>query len=416
MLKLLLSLLLLFTIGGAKMLETKLPNGVKLLIKETQGKGIVSAVMFIKAGQHGEVKKGETHLLMNLLTKGSKNFDSYRIASTFEDYGGYIYSSSADDYSEIGFSTHVDGLKEALIVFKDILQNPLLKEEDIEREKKNTIISIRSKREKGFQYAMEHLRKLTYRGTAYETSPLGTEEDIEKIDRKDLLRRYKEILKGENVVFVLVGDVKTEDILEQVKNTLSVIPEGEYRLPIKTLSIKESKVEKVKREGTQATILCAFNAPRINSEGYFTFKVLTSLLGDGMTSKLFKELREKRGYAYATFAFYPTRLSSPRMFSYIGTSPQKREGALKDMLMVIRELKVNEEEVELAKNKIIGDFLLDHQTRLKQAWYLGFYETMGLGWRMDEAYPQRIKEVSTKDLLKLAKTYTEHYHCIVVEP
>ena len=398
------------------MLERELPNGVKLLIKETEGKGIVSAVMFIRAGQHGETKRGETHLLMSLITKNTKNYNSYQIASAFEDYGGYIYSSSADDYSEIGFSTHAEGLGKALEVFKDILTNPSLQEEDIEREKRNTIVNIRSKREKGFQYAMEHLRKLTYNGTPYETSPLGTEEDIEKIDKNDLLRRWKEILKGENVVFALVGDVKAEQVLPKLEEILRAIPSGEYKLPSESVQIDKTQVLRVKREGTQATILCAFNAPPKDSEDYFTFKVLASLLGDGMTSKLFKELREKKGYAYATFAFYPTRLNSPRLFSYVGTSPEKKENALKDMLKVIKELDTNEEEVELAKKKIIGDFLLDHQTRIRQAWYLGFYEVMGFGWQMDAKYTEKIEEVSAAKLKETLKQYDEKYHCVVVEP
>ncbi len=412
----LVALLLLNFGGNAKMVEKRLDNGVKLIVKETEGKGIVSAVMFIKAGQWGEKLRGETNLLMNLLIKESKNFSTYEVASTFEDYGGYIYASSADDYSEIGFSTHRDGLEKALKVFKDLLLNPALKEEDIEREKRNTIIAIRSKREKGFQYAMEHLRKLTYEGTPYETSPLGTEEDIQKIDRNHLLRRLKEILKGKNVVFALVGDVKAQEVLPKLEKILSLIPQGEYEPPVKDSQIKEDKVLKVKREGTQATILCAFNAPPITSDDYFSFKVLVSLLGDGMTSKLFKELREKKGYAYATFAFYPTRISSPRMFSYIGTSPDKRENALKDMLKVIKELKVEEQEVELAKNKIIGDFLLDHQTRMRQAWYLGFYEVVGFGWKMDSQYPERIKKVSAEHLTKAAEIYTKLHHCVMVEP
>ena len=409
--------LLIFSFGGAQVIERVLPNGVKLIVKETKGKGIVSGVVFFRGGQHGEKKRGETHLLFTLLLKGSEKYpSSYEISLPFESYGGFIYSSSGDDFSEIGFATRVEGIEEGLKVIRDVIERPLLREEDIEREKKNTIVSIRSKRERGMEFAMENLRKLTYRGTPYETSPLGTEESVKGIGREDLIRRLSELRKGRNIVVSVVGDMPAGKMIKLLEEAFSGIEGGSISLREEENPIEESKVVRVKREGTQATILCAFNAPPRTSEDYFTFKVLSSALGNGMTSLLFRELREKRGYAYATYAFYPTRVSSPRFFSYIGTSPEKKEEALRDMISLVRNPELTDEDVELARRKIIGDFLLDHQTRLRQAWYLGFYEVIGLGWRMDGEFPKKIEGVTTEEVKKAVSKYIDPYHCVVVEP
>jgi len=403
--------------GGSKVVEKTLSNGIKLIVKETKGKGIASAVIFFRGGQNGEKVKGETHLLFTLLLKGSEKYpSSYDVSLPFESYGGYIYTSSGDDFSELGFSTQVDNLEKALSVVKDVLSNPLLREEDIEREKKNTVVAIRSKRERGMEFAMENLRKLTYKDTPYETTPLGTEESVSSITRENLLRRLKEVRRGGNMVVSFTGDLPAGRVLKLLEDIFGDIEPGTIDIEEREFPIEEEEVLRVKREGTQATILCAFNAPRKGTADYYTFKVLASALGDGMTSKLFVELREKRGYAYATYAFYPTRYSAPRLFAYIGTSPQKKEDALRDLLSIIREPKLTEEEVEIAKNKIVGDFLLDHQTRIRQAWYLGFYEVMGLGWRTDEEYPKRIKSVSLKEVEETIHKYIDKYHCVVVEP
>jgi len=406
-----------FCFGGVKVREVDLPNGVKVLYKETKGKGIVSGVVFFRGGQNGEKIPGETHLLFTLLLKGSKGYPtSYEISLPFERYGGYIYSSSGNDFSEIGFTTKVEGFKTALSVLSDVIENPLLREEDLERERRNTLIAIRSKRERGMEFAMENLRKLTYKGTPYETSPLGTEESVERIKREDLIRRLEEIRRGGNMVISIVGDMPAEEALSLIERAFSSVPKGELKIEEVENRIEEEEVIRVKREGTQATILCAFNAPPRKSRDYFTFKVLSSALGEGMTSKLFRELREKKGYAYATYAFYPTRLSSPSLFAYIGTSPEKRESALRDLIKVVRNPELSEEDVEIARRKIVGDFLLDHQTRLRQAWYLGFYEVMGLGWRMDEEFPKRIEEVTLEEVKKAIGRYIDKYHCVVVEP
>ena len=410
-------LLFFLSFGGNSVKEYTLENGVKVILKETRGRGIVSGVIFFKGGLHGEKKKGETTLLFTMLLKGTEKYPtSFDVSYPFEKFGGYIYSSSGDDFSEIGFSTKLEGLEEGLDVIKDILTSPLFRKEDLEREKRNQIIAIRSKFERGMSYAYEELRKLTFKGTAYETSPLGREEDVKTVSPKDLQRRYSEIKRGENVVAVFVGDFKAEEIYPIIRNTLSVIPSGKYELRGKDVKIEKNEVRKIKREGTQATILCAFNAPSKDSEDYFSFKVFNSILGEGMTSKLFRKLREEKGYAYATYSFYPTRFFSPRLFAYIGTSPDKKENALRDLIEVVSEREITEEELKLAKRKIIGDFLLDHQTRLRQAWYLGFFEVMGLGWKTDEEYPERIEKVSLEEVMRAVEKYINYHHCVVVEP
>ncbi|WP_448588219.1 M16 family metallopeptidase [Thermocrinis sp.] len=401
--------------GGPNLREVVLENGVKLILKETKGKGIISGYIFVKGGTHGEEKRGTTNLVASLLTKGTKTYSSYEIASAFEDWGGFISSSSADDYVEISFSTRPEGLDRALKVISSVLLEPSFKEEDMEVEKARILSAIRSRRESGFELAMERLRLITYRGTAYEVSPLGKEEDIQRITREDLLRRWNELLKGKNVIVAVVGDLELSEMESKLSKTFSLIPAGEFRFKSDSVPVNGRFVERVKREGAQATILCAFQGMPL-SQDFFAFRVLNSVLGDGMTSLLFDELREKRGYAYATYSMYPTRLFSPRLFAYIGTSPEKKEDALRDLIWVIEKASITKEDVELAKKKIIGGYLLDRQTRLRQAFYLGFWEVMGFGYKMEEEYTRSIERVSLEDVLRVRRILENNHHCVVVEP
>lgn len=402
--------------GGEKVHSVVLDNGVRLIIKQTHGKGIVAGVIFIKSGVHGESKKGITNLITTLITKGTKKYSSYDIASAFEDYGGGISANTSDDYVEIAFATKVEGLQRGFEVIRSMLYEPAFNEEDISREKTNIISAIRSRRERGYELAMEHLRALTFKGTDYEVSPLGKEEDIKSITKEDLINRWKDLLKGGSVVVSIVGDIRPEKVEPMIKPLFLEMPTGAFDLGKKDVYIQTNQVQKVKRPGAQTTLLCAFNAPKVEDKDYYNFKVFVSALGNGMTSKLFKELREKKGYAYATYAYYPTRLFSPRMFAYVGTSPEKSQSALEDLIKVVQSSELTQEDVKLAKSKLVGDFLLDHQTRLKQAWYLGFYEIMGLGWKMDELYPEKVESVSYQDVLEVQKKYLAKHQCVVVEP
>jgi len=409
-------LLLGLVYGGQNLKEVVLENGVKLILKETKGRGIIAGSIFIKGGTHGEGKRGTTNLMAVLLTKGTKTYSSYEIASAFEDWGGFISSSAADDYVEISFATRPQGLDQALKVIESMLLEPSFKEEDLQVEKRRALSRIRSRREDGFELAMEKLRLITYRGTTYEVSPLGTEEDLQKIGREDLLKRWEELLKGKNVVVAVVGDVDLVEMERKFSEVFSRLPSGEFSFSTQELLVEDSLIQKVQRDGSQATVLCAFQGVPPKGKDFFAFRVLNSILGDGMTSKLFDELREKRGYAYATYSMSPIRLYSPRLFAYIGTSPEKKESAIKDLIWVVQDANITEEDIALAKRKIIGGYLLDRQTRGRQAFYLGFWEIVGFGYKMEQDYVKHIEEVSLQDVLKVRDALKKGYHCVVVEP
>jgi len=239
--------------GGTTLTEKTLSNGTKLILKETKGKGLVAGVVFVKGGVYGEKKRGLTALLFTLLLKGTESYpDASAVSYPFEKFGGSVYSSSGEDFSEVGFATKVEGLEEGLKVIKEVLTKPLLKEEDIEREKKNQIMAIRSKRERGMSLAYEELRKLTYAGTPYETSPLGTEEDVKSITREDLLKRLEELVRGGNLVVVLVGDFKAEEVLPLLEETFSSIPEGSLEIKPFDKKIEKDALKKELRPPSSA--------------------------------------------------------------------------------------------------------------------------------------------------------------------
>ena len=401
-----------------EVIKETLPNGVTLLIKPTEGLGIVSVATFIRGGILDEPLNGLTRLTIYMLLKGSKHYKKEQISATFEDFGGGIATVTHTEFSVIEFSTKVEGLKKGLAVLRDMLENPLFPEQDLEREKKNTITAIKSKKEKPFQYAYSELKKITYGGTPYANDVLGEEESVSKIRREDLVKRWEQLKEGGRFVVSLVGDINdTKETLKWLEETFEWLPKKGFSYPNYDKKVVKNELKILQREGSQATILCAFNAPNYKGEDYYAGKVFNAVLGDGFTSLLFRELREKRGYAYATTSFYPTSVNMPRLFTYIGTSPEKSQNALEDMLKVTESFPFKEEDVEVAKRKIVGEWLMDHQTRARQAWYLGWFETVGLGYETDKFYTERIKAVSFDEVIKIREQYIDHlHHCVMVRP
>lgn len=395
-----------------------LPNGLTVVLKQTKGFGIVSGVLFFRGGILDEKVAGSTRLATYLTIKGSERFSKDEIAETFEDYGGGLGTSTADEYSTVEFSTKVEGLRRAFEVLGDMVLRPRFSEEDLEREKRNTITAIRSEKENPFRFAYSELKRLTFGGTPYERDTLGDEESVMGITREVLLKRWGELVKGGRMVLSVVGDFESaKEVLKSIGEFFGAVPSEGFSYPRFEKPIGENALKRVHREGSQSTIICAFNAPAYDSGDYWAGKVFNAVLGDGFTSLLFRELREKRGYAYATTSFYPTKINLPRFFTYVGTSPDKEEGALRDMLEITASMPFGAEDVEVAKRKIVGDWLMDHQTRLRQAWYLGWFETIGLGYELDAVYTDRIREVSFEEVRAIREKYIDSlHHCAVVSP
>lgn len=403
------------------MIKHILPNKATILYKETSGKGIISGVIFIKGGsiEDPKGKKGLNHLLFRMLLKKTKNLSGLEINKVFEDSGGHISASGGEEFSTIEFALRVEDFEKGMDVLKDILYNPVFEKEKLNQEINNTIAQINAKKEEGFSYALDELRKEIYKNTPYETSPLGTPEDLKNITIKDLQKRHKEILQGGRFIISIVGDLpykKAEPILKEV---FAKLENKEYKYPKVNVKISNSGSKEIKREGAQSTIVVAYNAPKATEKGYFEFKVLNSILGNGFTSRLFQELREKRGLAYAVGSFYPSKINVGNMFAYIGTAPEKTEKSLNGIIEVVNSIKngITKEELEIAKEKLIGHFLLDSQTREKQAFYLGFFETIGLGYETFNKYVERIQAVKEKQVLNVYNEYIpEGYFAVIVKP
>ncbi len=407
--------------GGKEVIKNILPNHVTVLFKETEGKGILAGAIFIKGGsiEDPQGKKGLTNLTFKMLLKGTKKYDFSSFHRLFEDSGGYISTSVGDEYSVIEFAVRVDDFKEAIERIKDMLYNPVFPEDKLNQEKLNTIAQIKAKREEGFSYAMEELREEMYKGTPYQYSTLGEIEDIENITVRDIKKYWKTMLQGGRFVVSIVGDTDYGSIEKYIKDTFEDLPKMDYKFPEFSVYIKGKKCKELKREGAQTTIVVAYNAPKVKEKYYFPFKVLNGVLGNGFTSRLFQELREKRGLAYAVGSFYPTRINVGNLFVYMGTAPENTEKALEGIYEVVNSIKngVSKEEIETAKEKFIGHYLLDHQTRAKQAWYLGWFETIGLGYEMDSRYVDYINRVKEKDIVEAWKEYIpEGSFCVIVRP
>jgi predicted Zn-dependent peptidase len=379
----------------------------------------VSIKLFIKVGSkdESEDKGGITQLAQTLLLKGTKGRSAEEIALEIESVGGSISSDSTEDYSEISVSVTNKHFEKAVEVLSDVFLNPVFPEGELEKEKVVTIAAIKSRQDRIFNVALDLLMENLYGSHPYARLPIGTEETVKNISRKDIINWHKKFYGTPNIVIVVVGNVSLNDTKKHTNKYFSNVPAVlESKISFEKLPLTETKVVTETKKFKQAYLMFGYLVPQVKSEYYAVLKVLNTYLGRGMSSKLFQTIREEAGLCYEISSFYPSRLDTSRFVIYMGLDKSTLDDAKKKVVQLldeIRQIPVTNEKLNEVKEYIKGTHLLEHQSNGRQAWYLGWWEILGKGYEYDNKYISDLNSVTPEDILKVARKYLKGNHVII---
>ena len=396
--------------------EVILSNGLKVLLKEEKGFEILSGTLFMPGGSSVDPVEGITLLTLRTAFKRSLKRPAGEFYSLQEQMGTPFSPEVSVDYSQLRFQSVSRLSADYTSLLTETVLSPGFIEESFEIEKASLLASIRAKRESSFTLAYETMMRLTYGGAPYSKMPYGREESVSSLTLDRCSGWFESAFIPEGSVVSLCGDLRGVDSILKELEEISLKPLETERFEC---PIAEFKTEFVHRKGSaQSFILIALNAPPVQDSSYPVYKLLNTVLGEGIGSVLFQELREKRGFAYSTGSLYPSRVNSGRLLIYIGTSPEKENLVREELRRIVSNLPafLTEDLVERGKRYFRGTYLLDHETRGKKAWYFGFWEVLGRGYSYDTLFLQEIEKVRLRDILDIAeKVSCEPFHEVVVK-
>jgi predicted Zn-dependent peptidase len=439
--------------------RTVLDNGLVVLVWENPAADIIATRIFIRAGSRWEKtqQSGLSHLVSAVLTKGTDKLSSYEIADRVESVGASLSADSTTDYFLLGFKTVSADFEEILHLAGDLLRSPSFPTQELDLERRLVMQAIRSQQEQPFTVAFDQLRQIMYREHPYALSGLGTEESVAQLTREDLLHYHQTHFRPDNMVVSLSGRVDPTAaiaLVNQVFGGWKAPPEPLPSLELPALTSAPTRVA-IAQETQQSIVMLGYLAPAVGSgsektgkeaetrrhgdtenfsaqnskfkiqtsqptplfQDYAALKLLNSYLGNGLSSRLFVELREKRGLAYEVSAFYPTRLNPAQFVVYMGTAPENTAIALEGLQTEVDRLRTDSltpEDLQSAKNKILGQYALGKQTNSQIAQIFGWYETLGLGIDFDTRFQEEITAVTLESVQKAAWHYlTEPYAALV---
>ncbi len=404
--------------------KTILPNGLTLLTKPLKSSSTVAIKIFVKGGQGVESLPGTATLVSSVMMQGTRSRSAEQISKELESKGMNLSLSTDDDYIEITGTAIQEDLGELFMMMQDVLTQPVFNEAEISKKKEQLRQSLAANRDNPSSLAFENLSLGLYPNHPYGNEGKRVEDSLDKISRQDLLDYYNLYFAPQNMVVSVVGNFDPETL----KNYLSALYPacnacGPTALAVPPVSALSKNATTVVEKPQLSAVWMAegWLAPPIREmKEYAALKVLNSLVGSGMSSRLFVDLREKQGLAYVVGSMYPTREQASRFVIYIGTDPKNNNKVQAGFQQEIERLKkepVPVEELSAAKSKLIGGFALAHDTNINQAFYMGLYETLGAGFAFDASYPQLIQQVTPADVQQVAQKIFASPHVLsLVKP
>jgi len=400
-----------------------LSNGINLITEKIEPNEIVSLSVFVKGGKFIETIPGISSVVTGKLLKGTQNRSAIEIANELENSGIIIAPSANPDYFEIQLKSTKQDFDKAFAVLKDIIENPAFKSEYVEKVKKEIIQDIKSSRDNPSSVVFEEFNLARYAGHPYGYTGKVLEESVPKITRENVVSFYNKFFSPQNMIVSVAGDFDKQDIIDKF-SSITVKPDAQ-KVDINALikkyntsAITSNKLIPVKKDTSTGWLVMGWStAGMVNEKDFAVLNVINSIIGRGMSSRLFSNLREKQGLAYEVSSAYPSRLDESSFVMYIGTKPQNLELAknqfLQEISRIIRE-PVSEKELADAKQNIIGKYALSQETGGEKAHVLGWYEVIGKGYKFNYDYPSLINSVTAQDILNVASKYFSNPNIVSV--
>ncbi len=291
--------------------RSELKNGIILLVSENSAADIIAARIFIRAGSCYEKpeKAGLANLLGAVLTKGCDGLSSLEIAERVESVGASLSADTATDYFVLSLKTVTADFTEILELATRILREPTFPEAEVEMEKRIALQDVRLQKEQPFSVAFEQLRQIMYENHPYASSGLGDETTISSLTREDLLKHYQTYFRPDNIVISIAGRISEEAAKQQVEKLFGDWHSTDKSSLEMNVSFPQTKPQQVitPQATQQSVIMLGYLGASVHSPDYAALKLLSTYLGNGLSSRLFIEIREKICFAYDLSALYPTR-------------------------------------------------------------------------------------------------------------
>ncbi|MCA6069659.1 MAG: insulinase family protein [Endomicrobium sp.] len=400
-----------------------LKNNIKVLFNRTTGAEVVAARIMTPVSVINETsdKSGISHLTAKLMAHSTKNRSSEILAKDTENIGAYLSTDVDYDTTEIGMFFLPEYFDKAAEILADVIINPAFDEKELSFKKQTITAILDSRKDSIGCTASDEFKKIFYRNVPYSTPILGSKETISKLNREDLIKWHQYSYNASNILISISGNVDEKIVRQSLEKYFSNVPTGvKFEMPAFNIKHAESIKKEIKGKFNQAYIYMGFPAPNLYDKDFAAINIASVLNGGRMTSRLFIELREKLGLAYAVGAVYPSRREESHFAVYIGLDKKNIDLTLKKIDEILKDfctVKISEQELKDTKTYMKGTYVMSRQTVWEQSYYYGLREVTGKGYQYDTEFIKDIEKVTTQDIINVAnKVFSQNSVTVIINP
>ena len=331
---------------------TTLDNGFRIVSEQMSGLKSASVGIWINTGGRNETLKqnGIAHFLEHMAFKGTQSRSALDIAQAIENVGGYINAYTSKEMTAYYARVLENDVPLAIAVISDILLNPIFDQRELETERGVILQEIGQSLDTPDDVIFDWLQEAAFPDQPLGRTILGPSELVKNFSREDLLEFVSEQYGPEQMVLSAAGSVDHEKIVSQVKLLF------DKKEPISKAAMISSKYnggeKQVDKNLEQAHFALAFEAPGYRDETIYTSQIYSIALGGGMSSRLFQEIREKRGLCYTIFAQGGAYSDTGLLTIYSGTSADSLKDLSDITISEMKRMAIDFEQIELDRARV----------------------------------------------------------------
>lgn len=401
---------------------SKLTNGVRTLIVPMPGVESVTAMILVKTGSRNETpeQSGISHVLEHMLFKGTKKYPSpMAIAETVDSIGAEQNAFTSKEYTGYYITSAARHLPLILDIQGEMINRPLIPSDDLKREREVIIEEINMYEDHPMERAAEEFENLMFEGSSMGRMIIGTKETVRATTSANLKKYMGEWYKGSNILVVIAGKID-KDALKLVEDHMGGMPSSPLSGYTTVATYGKPEARHYKKKTEQAHFLLGVPALSMVDPRRYAMSLGQVVLGGGMSSRLFNEIREKRGLAY----YVKADLDSTSDAGYLAVRSGVRLDKLGEAIKVVEDemfglaSTITDKEITKAKEYLLGRMPLSLEDSMGVAHFFGIRTLITDQIRQPEEAEAAIKNTTGVEVRKVLAEIVkpEEMRSVVVGP
>ncbi len=393
-----------------EMRETSLDNGVLILSEKIPGVRSAAIGIWIRQGAAHETNAdtGASHLLEHMVFKGTRTRSALEIADSLEKLGGSLDAYTSREHTSYQARVLDEHIPVALDVLSDLVLSPTLRDSDLSLEREVVLEEIAQVEDTPDDLVFEIHSERLWDGHPYGRSILGTKLSVEGMKGERLRELHSESYVGENLVIAAAGNVEHEEFVDRVAGLVDTVVPGVRSEQVAGPTNTMAGLELIDRETAQTHIVFGAEAPPHSSEDRYALILVSSVLGGGMSSRLFQKVREELGLCYSVYTFQSFYHSAGMVGVYVATRPAtaaRASEAVRRVLERIADQGLSEVDLDRIKQQVKGQVMLSLESTGARLHRLASFALHDEPFRGLDDVLSGIEAVTCEDTLRVAAQY-----------